>query len=105
MRDRLRAFADWEPVSEPEAYYGWLKARVERIDIWETEYLQVLSGDNAVLEWIKGSALVPVRETLPADEYASFVDRYGSKRGFVFSLRGVRPWRCRKFLACPSLPP
>jgi trans-aconitate 2-methyltransferase len=78
-RDRLRAFADWEPVSEPEAYYGWLNGRVERIDIWESEYLQVLSGDNAVLEWIKGSALVPVREALPPEEYASFTDRFGAK--------------------------
>jgi membrane AbrB-like protein len=78
-RDRLSAFADWEPVAEPDAYYGWLKPHVERIDVWETEYLQVLSGDNAVLEWIKGSALVPVREALPAAEYAMFTDLYGAR--------------------------
>ena len=84
-RDRLRAFADWEPVSEPDAYYKWLKPRVDRIDIWETEYLQVLSGEDAVLEWIKGSALVPVREALPADEYRLFTDRYGA------SLREAYP--------------
>ena len=85
--DRLRAFADWEPVASPEAYYGWLKPAVERIDIWETEYLQVLSGDNAVLEWVKGSALVPVRDTLPADEYAAFTARYGDKLREVYPRR------------------
>lgn len=75
-RDRLQAFADWEPVSSPEAYYDWIQPLVARIDIWETEYLQVLAGENAVLEWVKGSALVPVRDALPAEEYTRFTDRY-----------------------------
>ena len=75
-RDRLREFADWEPVSSPEEYYGWIRPLVSRIDIWETEYLQVLSGENAVLEWVKGSALVPVRDALPAAEYQDFAERY-----------------------------
>lgn len=40
--------------------------------------LQVLQGDNAVLEWVKGSALVPVRDALPVDDYAHFTERYGA---------------------------
>jgi trans-aconitate 2-methyltransferase len=77
-RERLAAHADWDPVSAPDRYYEWLRPHVDRIDIWETEYLQVLSGDDPVLEWIKGSALVPVREALAADEYARFTDVYGA---------------------------
>lgn len=86
-RDRLRAFADWEPVSSPEEYYGWIQPLVSRIDIWETEYLQVLSGEDAVLEWVKGSALVPVRDALPANEYRLFTDRYGALLRDAYPLR------------------
>lgn len=86
-RDRLEAFADWEPVSSPLDYYAWIQPLVARIDIWETEYLQVLSGDNAVLEWIKGSALVPVRDALAADEYTRFTDRYGALLRAAYSRR------------------
>jgi trans-aconitate 2-methyltransferase len=77
--DRLRAFARWEPVAEPDAYYDILRPHAAALDIWETEYLQVLEGENAVLEWVKGSALTPVRETLAADEFAAFTARYGDR--------------------------
>jgi trans-aconitate 2-methyltransferase len=74
-RDRLAEYAEWEPVAEPSAYYDWLRPHASAVDIWETEYLQVLSGENAVLDWVKGSALVPVREALEAAEYADFTAR------------------------------
>lgn len=86
-RGQLQAFADWEPVSEPQSYYDWLIPHCARLDIWETEYLQVLSGENAVLEWIKGSALVPVRETLSADEYVTFTNVYGSTLADAYPRR------------------
>ena len=76
-RERLAGFADWEPVAEPSTYFDWLRPHASAVDIWETEYLQVLEGEDAVLEWIKGSALVPVRDTLDADGYAAFTARFG----------------------------
>jgi trans-aconitate 2-methyltransferase len=78
-RDQLAEYADWEPVAEPHAYYDWLRPHTSSIEIWETEYLQVLSGEDAVLEWVKGSALVPVREALAARDYADFTAQYGQK--------------------------
>lgn len=78
-RDRLAEHADWEPVAEPSAYYDWLRPHSSTLDIWETEYLHVLSGEDAVLEWVKGTALVPVREALDAGDYADFIARYGLK--------------------------
>jgi trans-aconitate 2-methyltransferase len=35
-----------------------------RVDVWETTYLHQLSGEHPVLDWITGTALVPVREQL-----------------------------------------
>jgi trans-aconitate 2-methyltransferase len=40
-----------------------------RVDAWETTYVHVLRGDDAVLEWMKGTALRPILGRLsPADE-------------------------------------
>ena len=86
--ERLAGFADWEPVAEPSAYYDWLRPHASTLDIWETEYLQVLQGEDAVLEWIKGSALVPVRDALDAAGYAAFTSRYGQALREVYPRRG-----------------
>ena len=45
------------PVGEPAVYHDILAPHVSRLDIWETEYLHVLEGDNPVVEWTRGSAL------------------------------------------------
>ena len=39
----------------------WRRAR-PALDIWETEYLQVLQGDDPVLKWTRSTALRPVQE-------------------------------------------
>ena len=78
-RSKLAAYAEREPVAAPAAYYAWLRPHAVSVDIWETEYLQVLQGDNAVLEWVKGTVLVPVREALNASDYAKFTEIYGQK--------------------------
>jgi trans-aconitate 2-methyltransferase len=43
-RDRLEPLLGASPVAEPAFYYGVLSPLVARLDIWETEYLQVLEG-------------------------------------------------------------
>ena len=35
-------------------------------NVWETLYTHVLSGENAVAEWVKGTALIPVMNGLKA---------------------------------------
>jgi trans-aconitate 2-methyltransferase len=34
------------------------------LDMWETEYLQMLEGDNPVVEWTKGTWLRPLLDAL-----------------------------------------
>ena len=43
------------PVAEPSFYYSLLQSDAASIDIWETEYLHVLEGDDPVKEWTKGT--------------------------------------------------
>jgi hypothetical protein len=37
---------------------------VRRVDIWESEYLHILEGDNPVFAWTKGTALRPYLDVL-----------------------------------------
>ena len=42
------------------------------VDAWETTYLHQLTGEHPVLDWISGTALLPVRERLNEQEYQQF---------------------------------
>ena len=55
------------PLLPAEAYYDVLASRCDDIDIWATTYLHVLAGENAVLEWMKGTALRPYLTALAGD--------------------------------------
>ena len=63
-------------VLDPEEYFGLLAEGADRIDIWTTEYLQVLEGEDPVLEWVSGTGLRPILNGLAGSERARFLDRY-----------------------------
>lgn len=67
------------PVLAIEEYYNLLFPITSRVDIWETQYLQQLYGDNPVLEWVKGTALTPVKANLNNQEYENFLLNYNKK--------------------------
>jgi trans-aconitate 2-methyltransferase len=81
-------FLRGEPVMPPEAYYDLLAPLAPHLDLWETEYLQVLTGEDAVLEWVRGTALRPVLDALPADDRAAFTAAYGAKLRQAYPRRG-----------------
>ena len=59
-RARIDADKLNSPVAESAQYYDWLAPQAAGIDLWETLYTHVLGGENAVAEWVKGTALIPV---------------------------------------------
>ncbi|MCX5399075.1 trans-aconitate 2-methyltransferase [Streptomyces sp. NBC_00102] len=60
-----------DAVLEPAAYYDRLTAAgCASVDVWETTYLQVLHGDDPVLDWVKGTGLRPVLAALADDPEA-----------------------------------
>ena len=53
-----------DPVAEPAVYLDLMAPLVDSIDLWETEYFHVLEGDNPVLQWLRGTLLVPLLDAL-----------------------------------------
>ncbi|ORV09187.1 trans-aconitate 2-methyltransferase [Mycobacterium celatum] len=60
-------------VVHPPAYYAELLMDAGcSVDAWETTYLHQLRGEHPVLDWISGTALLPVRERLSDAEWERF---------------------------------
>lgn len=75
-RDKLIPLLRTEPVAAPEFYYDLLAPRVAALDIWETEYLQILQGDNPIAEWTKGTWQRPLLAALDDAERPLFEAEY-----------------------------
>ena len=66
------------------------------VDAWETTYLQVLPGPDAVLEWMKGTGLRPVLSALDEEQQAEFVAEYAERLRAAYpqeSFGTVLPYR------------
>ncbi len=77
-RDRFPAggVRQWH-VHPPEFYYDLLAPHVARVDLWETEYLQVMPGAEAIVEWYKGTGLRPYLTALKnAADREQFLSAY-----------------------------
>jgi trans-aconitate 2-methyltransferase len=103
-----------EAVSEPSAYTALLTGLGCDVDGWETTYQHVLDpgGDQVepVLEWTRGTALLPVLEVLRDErERADFVAAYGKALlqayprqpfGTVFAFRRIFAVAHKKARVC-----
>lgn len=64
------------PRHSASFYYELLRAHASQVDVWRTTYFHALAGAAAVVEWFKGSALLPYLEKLDADERSAFLAAY-----------------------------
>lgn len=68
------------PVADPATYLRSLRTAGAHGDVWETTYLHLLSGPDAVLGWMRGTGLRPflaaLEERVSADECRAFLDTY-----------------------------
>jgi trans-aconitate 2-methyltransferase len=76
---------DW--VEGAEAYFDLLSGRGGSVDIWETEYLQVLDGTDPVVEWMKATALRPILMDLDDAQRALFLAEYARRLRTAYPLR------------------
>ncbi len=74
--DRLRPMLKPAPTHEPGLYYDLLSGGAAGLDIWESDYIQALEGDNPVAEWTKGTWLRPFLAALDEPERSGFERAY-----------------------------
>jgi trans-aconitate 2-methyltransferase len=77
-RDRLIDARDPSPVQPPEFYYDLLAPRAATFTIWETNYIQVMDGVQAIITWLHGTGLRPFLARLTGAERRAFLDRYAA---------------------------
>jgi trans-aconitate 2-methyltransferase len=75
------------PVADAQHYFDRLSPVSAHIDIWQTQYVQVMDGDDAVLNWIASTALKPLLEALTPDLVEPF------RRTLAEKLRVAYPKR------------
>jgi trans-aconitate 2-methyltransferase len=86
-RSRLAPLLRARPVASPDVYYDLLAPHVARLDVWETEYLHVLEGENPVVEWTRGSALKPLLDALEEPERSAFLADYAARIARAYPRR------------------
>jgi trans-aconitate 2-methyltransferase len=79
----VRNAPEWKPLigavesevylAEPEWYLDTLQRMGFTTQMWETTYYQVLQGEDAVLEWVKGTALRALLEKLSVEQQEGFL--------------------------------
>lgn len=75
-REALRGSVRRHPILEPEEYYALLRPHAAALDLWSTEYLQALRGDNPVAEFTKGSFVGVWLSMLDESEAQAFETEY-----------------------------
>jgi trans-aconitate 2-methyltransferase len=75
-RDRLQGLVRRRPILEAHDYYSLLRPQVAALDLWLTEYVQALAGENPVAEFSKGSFVGVWLSALPAAEARDFEAEY-----------------------------
>ena len=78
-RARLEPMLRPVPVAEPAWYFDLLAPGAASVDIWETEYLQVLTGADPVKEWTKGTWLAPFLAALEEPARSDFERAYAAR--------------------------
>ena len=63
-------------VQDPDFYYDLLAPQAAHLDVWTTEYQHVLTGEDAVLEWVTGTGLRPILNGLADGEREVYLEEY-----------------------------
>ena len=107
-RDRLAGLEVERPaVEEPAAYLAVLADLGCTVDVWETTYLQVLAGPDAVVTWMTGTGLRPLLGVLDEGERDELLADYRARVAPAYPERAygtVLPYR-RIFAVARRPPP
>jgi trans-aconitate 2-methyltransferase len=85
-RDKLKTVREIERGTA-QRYYEILKPHAAALDIWQSEYLHVLEGEDAVYRWVSATGLRPFVQALDGQERGDFISAFQEK------LRAAYPRR------------
>jgi trans-aconitate 2-methyltransferase len=83
-RARLEHLLRREPVAPPTVYHRLLSGRAASLDLWETDYLQVLDGRDPVVEWMRPTGLRPFLQALEDTARDAFEAEYRRRVGQAY---------------------
>jgi len=64
-------------MADASAYFSMLRLHCARVDVWRTTYHhQLVGGASGVVEWFKGSGLIPFLSPLTEAERAEYLAQY-----------------------------
>lgn len=92
--------------AEPGDYLSDLTALGCHVDAWETTYLHVLPGEDAVFRWIAGTGARPVLQALPEQLRSEFEREYRARLRRAYPARAygtLLPFR-RLFVVARARP-
>jgi len=85
-QDRIAREGPWAEVLQrvksapailtPKGYYALLSPRVSALDLWVTEYIHVLRGEDPVVRWAMGTSLRPYLDALGTEGSKGFLAEY-----------------------------
>jgi len=85
--DMLKISLDRKWVEDANYYFDLLNKPGATIDIWETEYQQILEGDNAVYQWVQATGLRPILNGLNAAEQEIFIPEYQARLNQIYPTK------------------
>lgn len=90
-------------VQDPDFYYDLLAPESAHLDVWTTEYQHVLTGDDAVLEWVTGTGLRPILNGLDDGDRETYLAKYRQRLNVAYPKRAdgvtLYPFRRLFFVA------
>jgi trans-aconitate 2-methyltransferase len=69
------------------AYFEILKPHAAQLDIWQTEYLHVLEGEDAVFRWVSATGLRPFAQALQDEARRDFLETFRRRLRHAYPRR------------------
>ncbi|KAF3761925.1 S-adenosyl-L-methionine-dependent methyltransferase [Cryphonectria parasitica EP155] len=76
---------DLDPIETPAEWYDALQPLCARVDVWHVLYQHVMESPAAIVEWVKGTGLMPFLNLLPTQEIKdAYLKAYEQRLGEMY---------------------
>lgn len=69
------------------AYHDILSSLTQNFDIWETTYFHRMPSIHSIIEWVKGTRLMPYMQALSSEDAECLVDEIEEKASAVYKTQ------------------